>query len=271
MTTPDPLDQLRRALPADYRVDEYLDRGGQGYVFKGAFRGAPAAIKLFTSTASAARLARELDLLSRVRCRSLVTVLGHGIITFQGVPTSLVAYELHPGGDLRRFLDPTAPPVGFATLQSVGLAIGEAIEALWGQRIVHRDIKPANVVRASDGRFVVVDVGLARHVDRSDLTRPGAAPGTEGYKSPEQAAGRRALTIHSDVFSTGITLYELAACAHPFQRLQVNIGVVPPPDLRAVRGDLPVAFCELVRQAMSLRPADRPRDFRARLQGMQGP
>lgn len=270
MSVPDPLTVLRSALPPDFGVSDYLDRGGQGLVFKGSFRGSPAAVKVFTPTSNAARLARELDLLIHIKCPSLVVLLGHGTVTFQGTTCSVVAYEFHSGGDLRRLLDPALAPVDLPTLLSIGLAIGEAVEALWTHRIVHRDIKPANVVQAADARFVVVDVGLARHLDRSDLTRPGAAPGTEGYKSPEQAAARKALTIHSDVFATGLTLYELATRVHPFGRHQANIGVAAPPSLSAVRPDLPVAFCELLRQAMSTKPADRPRDFRARIQAIQG-
>lgn len=182
------------------------------------------------------------------------------MIRLAGVDMNLVAYELHSGGDLTALLAPGAQPLAEAELAKIGQDIGSAADALWARRIVHRDIKPANIVRASNGTYVLVDVGLARHVDRSGLTGAGLAVGTPGYMSPEQARGRRDLTVHSDAFALGITLYEIAAKVHPFGRDQVRImrGLVPA-ELKTHRGDLSDAICRGIHRMMSVRSAARPR------------
>jgi serine/threonine protein kinase len=111
-----------------------------------------------------------------------------------------------------------------------------------------------------------VDVGLARHIDRSDITALGGAPGTPGYKSPEQARGRRHLTVHSDWFSLGITLYHVATKCHPFNGQQHNIGVTNPVPMQDHRRNLPESFCRLVHDMLSIVPAKRPRSPGTRFQ-----
>jgi len=229
-------------------------------VFRGTVDGAPAALKLFTMVDDPRRVQREIDILRQVNCPSLVKVLGAEQLRITGTDITLVAYELHTGGDLTGALAPTSPVLTEPELAKIGRDVGAAVDVLWAKRIVHRDIKPANVVRMANGGCVLVDVGLARHLDRSGVTGAGLAVGTPGYMSPEQARGRRDLTVHSDAFSLGVTLYELAAKAHPFGRDQGRIvrGVAPVP-LGTVRRDLTAAFCRAVHQMMSPLSAVRPR------------
>jgi serine/threonine-protein kinase len=94
-------------------------------------------------------------------------------------------------------------------------------------------------------RNVLVDIGFAKHLDRSMLTVAGN-PGTPGFMSPEQFGGRRNLTNRSDAYSLGLTLYVLAAGHHPFGRDQARIGRVPFAPLATHRPDLPPAFCVLI-------------------------
>lgn len=260
MPPTDLLNELRQALPAKYTVDGPLGSGGQGSVYRGAVDGVPAALKLFNTIDDPRRIKREIDTLRRVDCRSLVKILASDLIRLAGVDVNLVAYELHTGGDLTAVLGAGSQPVAESELARIGQDIGAAVDALWVRRIVHRDIKPANIVRAADGTYVLVDVGLARHVDRSGLTGAGFAVGTPGYMSPEQARGRRDLTVHSDAFGLGITLYEIAAKVHPFGRDQARIMRGPlPAELGTYRGDLSSALCRGIHRMMALRSAARPR------------
>ena len=255
---------MRQALPARYSVDGALGAGGQGSVFRGTVDGVPAALKLFTVVDDPRRVQREIDVLREVNCASLVKVLAAEQLRITGTDVTLVAYELHTGGDLTGLLGQGSPALREQELAKVGGDIGAAVDVLWAKRIVHRDIKPANIVRSATGSCVLVDVGLARHLDRSGVTGAGFAVGTPGYMSPEQARGRRDLTIHSDAFSLGVTLYELAAKGHPFGRDQGRIarGVQPAP-LGALRRDLSAAFCRAVHQMMSPLSAARPRALAA--------
>ena len=255
---------LRAALPAGYEVDDYLDRGGQGAVFVGAVGGEQAVLKVLHTTDNPARVEREIVLLREVDCPHLVSLLDSTHVEVGGVRYPLIAYRYCPGGDLRQMTGPDTPFANATTIATIGEHVGRAVEELWTRRIVHRDIKPANILRAGDGVFVLADVGLARHLNRSTLTAPGGVAGTDGYKSPEQARGRRNLTIHSDVFSLGITLYEVAAHSHPFSGDQGLIGQQMPTPLPNHRTDLDRRLVDLIHAMMAGKPGRRPTDFRAR-------
>lgn len=227
-------------------------------MFVGSVHSKKAAIKLFRPDADDRRLNREIEALSEISCRNLPKVLAFTVIDLSGVSCAVVAYEYFAGGDLLGLLSNSAPMVSARSLFSIGAEVGEALEALWQRRIVHRDVKPANIVKADDGRYVLVDIGVARHLDLSDLTAAGFACGSPGYMSPEQAQGRKQLTITSDVFSLGVTLYELATKKHPFDRRQHLVGSATVAPISASRTDLPSSFARLVERMLSLRAWERP-------------
>lgn len=266
----DTLNQFRAAMPSGYELECPLGQGGQGMVFRGSLRGETVAIKIFVAPDDPRRLERELVLLRGIDCANLVTLRDSTLITVEGRSLTVVAYEYYPGGDLCGHLEYGAASLPPSILARLAREIATAIEALWAKRIVHRDVKPANIVTALDDRFVLVDVGFARHLDRSDITAVGGSPGTNGYKSPEQARGRRNLTIHSDVFSLGVTIYELATKVHPFQRDQNRIGSVAAQPLSIFRQDLSPPFVRVIAEMMAVVPADRPTNVRARLEELGG-
>lgn len=266
------LDKLRAVLPTGVSVSAPLagGQGGQGTVFRGSCNGTDAAIKVFKTDADTRRIDREIELLSTLNCPHVVRLLHHLGAVIDTEPVRVLAYELHTGGDLNQHLRPGAATVTAEEVLRIGAQVATAIDTLWSKRIVHRDIKPANIVRASDGRYVLVDVGFARHLDRSDITIPGGAPGTRGFRSPEQARGRRSLTLNSDVFSLGVTLYVLATKFHPFGAQDF---VVPRPiDLGPLnaRNDLPPGAAALIGQMLDYTPAKRPSDLAARFAALGG-
>jgi serine/threonine protein kinase len=258
----DVLADVRAALPPDYEVSRSLCGGGQGSVFDGRLRGARVAVKIFLPTTDptrvARRVAREVAALQSIDCPFLVKVRDACQITFRGQPHELVAYEFLDGPDLSSLLGPGAARPNQSEILRMGHQIGTAVEALWARRIVHRDVKPTNIIHAATDRYVLVDLGLARHLDRSAITLPGGNPGTPGYASPEQAMGRQNLTISSDVFSLGLTLYEMAAGVHPFGRNQLAIGRVVPVPLSTRRPDLSGETCRLIDSMIAVPPYRRP-------------
>ena len=263
------LTAINAALPAPLTIAGALDEGGQGSVFTGTCDGQKAAIKLFDPQGDERRIEREIELLRGIDLPSVVRILGYCKIDVSGQLFHLVAYELHENGDLRDLVrQASTTPLPFDLLRRVASDTMQAVESIWPLRVVHRDIKPANILRRDDDGFVVVDFGFARHLEHSDMTLPGASPGTAGYKSPEQAKGRRSLTFKSDVFSLGVTLYELATGDHPFQRNQSMIGRTQAKPLRCHRRDLPQAFCQLIDQMLGTVPSARPGNLTIRLSAL---
>ncbi len=224
------------------------------------------ALKVFRLDYDPRRMHREVSVLRRLDCPHIVRLLRVDDISLRGASYSLVTYEYLSGGDLRQFLTPDAPPVPVDSLVRIGMQIGCGIECMWKQRCVHRDVKPANIIRASDERYVLVDVALAMHLDLARITASGLVPGTPGYQSPEQARGRRNLTVHSDIFSFGVTLYEIATRQHPFGGVQQMIGQQEPRAIESIRRDLPRSFVRLVIRMLAYVPAERPANVCDRFQ-----
>ncbi len=102
-------------------------------------------------------------------------------------------------------------------LRDASLAVAHAHE----RGIIHRDLKPANIMVARDGRVFVMDFGIARDINvRSSLSVSGIVMGTPAYMSPEQTRGER-VDARSDVWSLGVTLYEVLAGHPPFRATNV--------------------------------------------------
>jgi hypothetical protein len=99
--------------------------------------------------------------------------------------------------------------------------------------ILHRDLKPSNILVDAAGVPYVVDFGLAKRVGSASLTDSGALVGTPHYMAPEQAAGRKDLTVAADVYSLGVMLYERLTGQTPFT------GETPLDILRQVRESEP--------------------------------
>jgi serine/threonine-protein kinase len=102
----------------------------------------------------------------------------------------------------------------------------DALSALHAVGVVHRDVKPENIVVTADGRGgarpVLIDFGAARfHGEAEHSVSPthgGVLLGTPAYMAPEHVQGRGGFDPRSDVYSAGITLYELITGSSPYQR-----------------------------------------------------
>jgi len=153
----------------------------------------------------------------------------------------------------------SATQLSLAEIKQALHDISLGIEVLWNERIVHRDIKPGNIIRRDNGDFVIIDLGIAKHLDRTVATRTGFTLGTPGYMSPEQAAGHRILTFRSDLFCLGILIYELISGNHPFGRIQEQIGQRTPPSLKSFVNTIDGSVSDIVDRLLQPFPLDRPR------------
>jgi serine/threonine-protein kinase len=129
------------------------------------------------------------------------------------------------------------------------------------QQVVHRDIKPANLMYdPSTDVLKITDFGIAR-LTGAGSTRTGIVLGTPSFMSPEQLEGR-AITGQSDLFSLGVSLFQLLTGQLPFTadsmtRLMQQIAEAPHPPLRAFRPDLPACVESIIDRALAKNPDDR--------------
>jgi serine/threonine-protein kinase len=171
-----------------------------------------------------------------------------------------IAMELLRG---RHLVDHTAESKLLPTHVVLDLVarLADALHYAHQRQVVHRDIKPANVMYdAPSGHLKITDFGIARLTD-SNRTRTGIVLGTPSFMSPEQLQGRT-LTGQSDLFSLGVTLYQLLTARLPFRAdsmpaLMMKIALEPHPRIRAMRPDLPEGIDELMNQALAKDLPDR--------------
>ncbi|HEY7605042.1 MAG TPA: serine/threonine-protein kinase [Gaiellaceae bacterium] len=172
-----------------------------------------------------------------------------------------IAYEYVPGRTLRHALERGELDDG-ASIEAAAQIL-EGLAHAHERGIVHRDVKPANVLLV-DGPEVsvrILDFGLALVREEETLTAAGDVPGTLAYISPERLAGKPAEAA-TDVWSTGVLLWEALAGRHPFGagpflELAKRIGRGAP-SLGSARPDLSKPLVRLVDSALSLDPAKRP-------------
>lgn len=185
----------------------------------------------------------------------------HDVGEIDGVPYLTMAYI--EGKLLSRFVNADEPLTQrqIATLvRKVALALHEA----HSKGIIHRDLKPANIMVNRRGEPVVMDFGLARRRERSDvrLTRAGAMMGTPAYMPPEQVNGDiDAMGAGSDIYSLGIILYELLAGRLPFEgdmmAMLAQILMDQPKSPAEHRPDVDPALAAICLKALEKKVEDR--------------
>jgi eukaryotic-like serine/threonine-protein kinase len=139
-----------------------------------------------------------------------------------------------------------------------------AIEHAHQCGVIHRDIKPANLLIDNSGKIWVTDFGLAQvQQGESNLTRTGDPMGTLRYMSPEQAAGNRSILDHrTDIYSLGVTLYELltlepAIRGDGYRDMLNQVVEHEPPAPRTIAPALPIELDTIIRKAIAKTPGER--------------
>ena len=143
-----------------------------------------------------------------------------------------------------------------------GLDYSHNLKDLQGKplNIIHRDINPQNIFITYEGQVKIIDFGIAKAASHNSTTHEGLIKGKLAYMSPEQANGQK-IDHRSDIFSTGIILYELLAAQRMFQGETMHIytrvrdAVYEP--LENLRPDLPADLHQVVEQALAKEPDER--------------
>jgi serine/threonine protein kinase len=212
------------------------------------------------------RLLREARSAAAITHANIATV--HEVGEVDG--RVFIVMELVAGETLRARLAAGALPMREAL--RISRAIVRGLAKAHEKGIVHRDLKPENVMLDRDGEVKILDFGLAKlrtetptpsvlENQTTEATEEGQILGTPSYMSPEQAAGK-SVDARSDVFSLGVTLYEMVTGVRPFTALTTAETVAailrddPDPPSR-INANVDAAFERVILRALRKKPADR--------------
>ena len=142
----------------------------------------------------------------------------------------------------------------------IGAAVADALHYSHQHGVLHRDIKPSNLLLDRQGVVWVTDFGLARHEDQEGITNTGDIVGTLRYMAPEQFNGDS--NTRSDIYSLGLTLYELLALRPAFEESRHGPLISQktsstPPGLRSINGEIPRDLETITHKACATNPTDR--------------
>ncbi|MFI2371876.1 protein kinase [Streptomyces sp. NPDC018833] len=245
---------------AGYRLLARVGEGGMGAVYLSTTRGnQPIALKVIRreyaeDDAFRRRFEQEARAARSVHGYHIVPVVDHDTTG----PRPWLATTYVPGLPLDVVIADHGPLPLPAVLQLMGCA-AEALRSVHAAGVIHRDLKPSNVLLGSDGPWII-DFGIAKAADATQLTRSGGLIGTPQFMSPEHANGL-SLTPATDIFSLGLIAAVTATGRHPYGdsgaitlATQIANTQLRPPDLSGY----PQPLRTLLERCLAAEPAARP-------------
>ncbi|HEX5009006.1 MAG TPA: serine/threonine-protein kinase [Planctomycetota bacterium] len=211
----------------DFEIVDEIGRGGFGVVYRAAqvSLDRPVAVKvlyrhLIHTQEQITRFEREARAAARLDHPALVSVYAWG----EAAGDFFIAQRLIGSGrtladELKELRESGQPPKGhFRRMAEVCARVAEGLQHAHERGIVHRDVKPSNILLDEHAQPCLGDFGLAKVEDGLELSRTGDFAGSPYYMSPEQADSRRgSIGAQSDIYSLGVTLYEMLTLTQPFQ------------------------------------------------------
>ena len=259
-----------------YRIERQIGVGGMGAVYEATHVRLPRrfAIKFLEcgrglSETSLIRFQREAENTSRLVHPHIVDVLDYNR-TLQGEP--YIVMELLQGEDLSARLK-RQHRLGLEQALAIFRQLGEGLRAAHACRLIHRDLNPRNIFlcrRGEQDDFVkILDFGVSRMLELpSGLTTPATLIGTPHYMSPEQvrpftdSTQLSEVDERADLYAATLILFEMVSGQRPFQAdtmaaLSVKILHDPPPSIRDLCPEIPLALARVLAQGLAKRPEER--------------
>jgi eukaryotic-like serine/threonine-protein kinase len=245
-----------------YKILEKIGEGGMGVVYKAhdTTLDREVALKFLPSDLTRdpnarERFIHEAKAASALEHTNICSV--HEIGEHEGRTFIVMGY--YEGESLKKKID--TGPVQIDEAVNITREIAQGLTKAHDAGIIHRDIKPANIIVTKDGDAKILDFGLAKVSGRTLLTKSGTTLGTAAYMSPEQARGE-AVDKRTDIWSLGVTMYEMITGKRPFaseyeQALVYSILNEEPKPMRDVRAEVPESLEKICLRAMAKDANDR--------------
>ncbi|MBE5794731.1 MAG: Stk1 family PASTA domain-containing Ser/Thr kinase [Clostridiales bacterium] len=246
-----------------YKLEEFIGQGGMSLVYRAVDirTGHSVAVKILKSEYNGdkeflERFQREAQAASLMSHHNIVNLLDVGK---EGEFRYLVL-EYVNGNTLKDIIRQRGR-LNAATAIQITVRILSALQHAHDNGIIHRDIKPQNVLVHSDGHVKVADFGIARMTNAFTISKGDTVVGSVHYSSPEQATGS-VVEATSDLYSTGVVLYEMLTGRVPFVGdtpvavAMQHINDMPPP-VTDLAPETPPAVVAVLMKAMAKSPADR--------------
>ncbi|MEO0099775.1 MAG: TonB family protein [candidate division WOR-3 bacterium] len=255
-----------------YKIVEEIGEGGFGTVYKAIHRvlEQPVALKtlhtfLTKEPKFKERFFKEAETQAKLKHPHIVLI--HNFFQEEGVYYIVMEYlegmTLPDGQRIRTLSDLIKKgPLPEEQILSIFRQVLEAVGYAHNLGVLHLDLKPSNILFTSTGEVKVTDFGIARIISGE---RVGLASeirvGTTPYMSPEQILNKP-LNKSSDIYSLGITLYEMATGEVPFKRTETSSVeeqhlFSPPPKIREKNPKIPLAWEKIVEKALAKKPNER--------------
>ena len=277
-------ERLLSALGGSYTIERELTGGGMALVYVGEDHDLDRKVVIkilppeLAATVSAERFRREVLTVAKLQHPHIVPIIKAGEV--DGLPYFVMPYVDGESIDIRlRRVGTMGVRETVGIMKDVARALAFAHE----RNVVHRDIKPGNVL-LSAGSATVTDFGVAKALSTArrsgekgnGLTNTGMSLGTILYMAPEQAAGDPDIDGRADIYSLGITAYEMLAGKAPFASLTPREMLtarltLPPPPLSTIRKDVPAGLERLIAKCLAIDPANRPQTAAALVDALEDP
>lgn len=261
---------VERPVLGRYEIERELGRGAMGTVYLGRDPriSRTVAIKTLALTEEfeseqleevRRRFYQEAETAGRLNHPNIVTIYDVG----EEHDLAYIAMDYIVGDSLDEHVRADAL-LSIEQVFAIGIQVAEALDYAHEQKVVHRDVKPGNIIFDLDkGQLKVTDFGIACLTDNS-RTRTGTVLGSPYYMSPEQIAGKK-VDGRSDLFSLGVTLYQLFTGYLPFEgdsmaSLLYQITNEKPKAIRKLRSELPTCVTRLINKALEKNPDKRYAD-----------
>ncbi len=253
------LSEVRARIDNRYEILAELGRGGMGVVYKAMDTELDrlVAIKVMTSHVAGnpefrARFDAEAKTAAKMQHANIAVVYARG----QHAGAPYIAMEFVEGTPLDKLIGSGAKLTLLQKLDCIIQVCNALHYAHTEWKVIHRDVKPANVMVLKDGqRIKLLDFGIARAAT-STATKSGTAIGTTLYMSPQQIRGEKNLDWRSDIFSTGVMLYEVVTGKVPWSgdsdyEIATKIVAEPYPPLTSHMQQYPAGLDRVLARALA--------------------